>query len=118
MYGQISLLFDLLSPGEIQIKDYKRIMPCMLHEGVEMMRRLSLSVVGAFFTSNSTVAVALAMIISVFFFGYHCHYYPYRDPACNRLHTLCLSILNFIYFSGLLLKTQTVEQSDKVTTTE
>ena len=79
-----------------------------------MMRRLSLSVVGAFFTSNSTVAVALAMIISVFFFGYHCHYYPFRDPTCNRLHTLCLSILNLIYFSGLLLKTKTVEQSDKV----
>ena len=96
------------------IEDYKHHMPCIVHEGIEMMRKLALSVVGAFFTNNSTMAVALAMIVSILFFGYHCHFFPYKDVACNRLQTLCLSILNFIYFSGLLLKTQAVSSADKV----
>ena len=55
-------------------QDYKHHMPCIVHEGIEMMRKLALSVVGAFFTNNSTMAVALAMIVSIMFFGYHCHF--------------------------------------------
>eukprot|EP00935_MAST-01C_sp_MAST-1C-sp1_P001911 g1911.t1 len=95
------------------LEDYKHHMPCIVHEGIEMLRKLLLSIVGAFFADKSTMAVALATIISFLFFGYHVHFFPYKSVECNRLQTLCLGILNFIYFAGLLLKTQSVQESDK-----
>jgi hypothetical protein len=53
------------------------------------------------------------MLLSIAFYGLHCHYMPFKSTACNRLQTLCLSVLTIIYFLGVLLKTESVEQSDR-----
>eukprot|EP00935_MAST-01C_sp_MAST-1C-sp1_P000323 g323.t1 len=95
------------------IEDYKPYLPCLMWEWIEMMRKLFLSVVGAMWSTKSTMCVATAMVISVVFYGAHCHFYPFRSMACNRLQTLCLTVLSIVYFVGVLLKTETVETKDR-----
>jgi hypothetical protein len=82
-------------------------------EWIEMMRKLSLSVVGAAWPSESTMGVATAMLISIAFFGLHCHYYPFRSMACNRLQSTCQTSLSAVYFIGILLKTDTIDAKDR-----
>jgi hypothetical protein len=100
------------------IRDYKyepssSFNPCIMWEWIEMMRKLMLSVVGALWSTKSTTCVSTAMLISVMFYGLHCHYYPFRSMSCNRLQTLCLTVLSLVYFVGVLLKTETVESADR-----
>jgi hypothetical protein len=59
-----------------------------------MLRKLGLSVVGAFFTSKSTMGVSLALLVSLAFAGMNAHYFPYKSLACNRLQLLCLTVLS------------------------
>jgi serine/threonine protein kinase len=91
--------------------DYKPMMPMMLWEGQEMVRKLLLSVIGAFWSTKSTMCVATALLISIAFQLLHCSYYPFRTLILNRLQHLSLAVLSLIYFVGVLLKTQTVDNA-------
>jgi hypothetical protein len=82
------------------LDDYKLNLPCMLWESAEMVRKLLLSVVGAFFSSKSVLCVTCGMLISLCGLLAHVHYYPFKSLSCNRLQSLSLSVLTFIYLVG------------------
>jgi hypothetical protein len=68
------------------LEDYKLVMPMALWEWIELVRKLCLSVVGAFWSERKgTMCVATALFISAFFFALHLRYYPFKSDACNRL---------------------------------
>jgi hypothetical protein len=93
--------------------DFKLAMPMLCWEGVEMIRKLLLSVLGAFWSTKSTMCIATALLISSTFLVAHFHLSPYRSTALNRLQSLALTVLTLLYFIGLLLKTESVEESDR-----
>jgi len=94
------------------LDDYKPDAPAMLWESAEMIRKLLLCVVGAFWSTKSTICIAIALLISVCFQLLHEHFLPYKSEACNRLQSISLAILSIIYFIGVLLKTQSVRAED------
>jgi hypothetical protein len=77
-----------------------------------MIRKLLLSVVGAFFSSKSVLCVTCGMLISLCGLLAHVHYYPFKSLTCNRLQSLSLSVLTFIYLVGILLKTDSMQHQD------
>jgi hypothetical protein len=81
-----------------------------------MLRKLLLSIVGAFFSSKSVMVIGTALLISVFFQILHSLYYPFKSKMCNRMQQICLTVLNLFYMSGLLLKTAavTAEEADDI----
>ena len=81
-----------------------------------MVRKLILSIVGAFFSSKSVMVIGTALLISVFFQILHSLYYPFKSKKYNRMQQICLTVLNLFYMSGLLLKTAavTAEDSDDI----
>jgi hypothetical protein len=93
--------------------DFKTTMPALLWEGVEMIRKLLLSVIGAFWSSQSTMCIATALLISSVFLALHLCFQPYKSPMLNRMQTLALAVITLFYFNGLLLKTESVEESDR-----
>jgi hypothetical protein len=95
------------------LSDYKSTSPVLLWEGVEMIRKLLLSVMGAFWSSKSTICIASALLVSSIFLAAHLHLSPYKSPALNRMQSLALMVLTLLYFIGLLLKTESVEASDQ-----
>jgi hypothetical protein len=82
-------------------------------QGIEMIRKLLLSVIGSFWSTKSTMCIVTACLISAFFLYTHVVYYPFKAKVLNRVQTLALTILTLLYFIGLLLKTETVEKSDR-----
>ena len=92
---------------------HKPTAPAVLWESVEMLRKLLLCIIGAFWSSKSTMAVATALFISVLFQMLHEHFQPFKSLACNRLQSASLAITSLIYFVGVLLKTQTVDSADE-----
>jgi hypothetical protein len=94
------------------IEDYRCMSPAMTWEAVEMVRKLFLCTVGAIFAKKSVICVSTAFFLSLAFSFAHFHYYPYKSMACNRLQSACLTALNIIYFVGVLLKAEVVEQHD------
>jgi hypothetical protein len=86
------------------LEDFKLAMPMLLWEWVELIRKLCLAVVGAFWSTKGTLCVAAALFISAFFSAVHLSNYPYKSISCNRLQALCLSVLTTIYFIGLCLQ--------------
>ena len=70
--------------------------------------------VGSFWSTKSTMAIATAALISLFFLMLHQTYLPYRAHSSNELQSVCLTALSSIYFIGILLKTDTVENSDQL----
>jgi hypothetical protein len=79
----------------------------------EMLRKLLLSVVGAFWAQKSTTCVATALIFSATFQVLHTAYWPFKSQGCNQLQQICLSVLNIVYIAGLLLKTKSLEAGDQ-----
>ena len=77
-----------------------------------MLRKLILSIVGAFFSSKSVTVIGTALLISVFFQILHSLYYPFKSKKYNRMQQICLTVLNLFYMSGLLLKTAAVTSED------
>jgi hypothetical protein len=94
------------------MEDYKTQTPAMNWEGFEMVRKLMLCCVGAMYAKKSVMCVSTAFFLSSAFSYAHFHYYPYKSMACNRLQSACLTALNIIYFIGVLLKAEVVEQED------
>jgi tRNA A-37 threonylcarbamoyl transferase component Bud32 len=92
--------------------DYQTGMPMVLWEAEEMVRKLLLSVIGAFWSTKSTMCVATALLISVAFQLLHTRYYPYKHLGLNRLQQLSLTVLSLTYFVGVLLKTHSVVPGD------
>eukprot|EP00935_MAST-01C_sp_MAST-1C-sp1_P000738 g738.t1 len=92
--------------------DYKHEMPNILWEAEEMLRKLLLSVIGAFWSTTSTMLIATALLISLAFQLLHTHYSPFRSKGLNRLQQLSLTVLSLTYFIGLLLRTQAADESD------
>jgi hypothetical protein len=93
--------------------DFKPLAPMFMWEGVEMIRKLLLSVVGSFWTTKSTMCIAVALLISLFYTAVHLTYQPYRCPSVNRLQTLALTALSLLYFAALLLKTESLDAEDR-----
>jgi hypothetical protein len=77
-----------------------------------MVRKLLLSIVGAFWASRNTMCVATALLISTIFQLAHNRYFPYRSSVCNWLQQLSLAVAGLIYFTGVLLKTNSVAEDD------
>jgi hypothetical protein len=94
------------------LDDYKLMAPCYMWEAEEMLRKLLLSVMGAFFSKKSAVVIGSALVVSLFFQILHSSYYPYKSLTCNRLQQIQLTVLNLLYLSGLLLKTAGVSDED------
>ena len=78
-----------------------------------MLRKLLLSVVGAFWAQKSITCVATALIFSATFQVLHTAYWPFKSQGCNQLQQICLSVLNIVYIAGLLLKTKSLETGDQ-----
>jgi hypothetical protein len=94
------------------LSDYKTCVPALMWEGIEMCRKLLLSVIGSFWSTKSTMCIATACLISTFFLTLHATYHPFKGRLLNRLQTIALVVLTLLYFIGILLKTETVEESD------
>ena len=93
--------------------DYKDTAPAVLWESVEMLRKLLLCVISAFWSTKSVMCVATALLIAVSFQLLHEHYLPYKSLACNRLQSASLAIMSLIYFIGVLLKSQSIDSADQ-----
>eukprot|EP00935_MAST-01C_sp_MAST-1C-sp1_P001113 g1113.t1 len=93
--------------------DYKQEFPAMLWESEEMARKLLLSVVSAFWSTQSTMCVATALLLSMFFQLVHTHYQPFRSHGLNVLQQLSLTVLSLTYFIGLLLRAKVVDSDDE-----
>ena len=48
------------------LHDYKSFAPVLMWEGIEMIRKLLLSVVGSFWSTKSTMSIVTAFLISAF----------------------------------------------------
>jgi hypothetical protein len=94
------------------LDDYKLMVPCFMWEAEEMLRKLLLSVMGAFFSKKSVMVIGSALVVSLFFQILHSSYYPYKSLTCNRLQQIQLTVLNVLYLSGLLLKTAGINDED------
>jgi hypothetical protein len=95
------------------LKDYNSFAPVLMWEGIEMIRKLLLSVVGSFWSTKSTMCIVTAFLISAFFLCAHLNYHPFKDQMLNRVQTLALTMLTLLYFIGVLLKAETVEEGDR-----
>jgi hypothetical protein len=93
--------------------DYKSESWACLWEFEEMVRKLSLSVLGAFWSKKSSMCIATALVIAVFFQLLHAACRPYESDACTRLQHVCLAIIAIFYFSGLLLKVEVVTAAEE-----
>jgi hypothetical protein len=62
-----------------------------------MLRKLVLSIVGAFFSSKSVMVIGTALMISAFFQILHSLYYPFKSKKFNRMQQICLTVLNLFY---------------------
>ena len=63
--------------------DYKPDQPMALWEALEMARKLLLSVIGAFWSTQSTMCVATALLISLCFQLLQSHYSPFKVNSLN-----------------------------------
>jgi hypothetical protein len=102
--------------------DYRPILPCLMWDGIgttttiasglsnlciwlaitEMVRKLLLSVIGAFWSSQSPLAIGTALLLATFFLCLHLTYRPFKANRMNLLQTLCLVALSLLYFAGLV----------------
>ena len=73
--------------------DYKDGLPAMLWEALEMLRKLLLSVISAFWSTTTAMCVATALLISLCFQLLHTHYQPFKSDGLNRLQQLSLHVL-------------------------
>jgi hypothetical protein len=95
------------------LDDYRLITPCILWDGIEMLRKLILSVIGACWSDKSPMAIATAGLLSVCFLVLQHHYQPYKDHVCNYAQQMEMQTLSLMYFAGLLMKVSVVEDADK-----
>jgi hypothetical protein len=79
------------------LHDYKATVPLLLWESIEMLRKLLLSTIGAFWSDKSTISIAIAMLISGFFLFLHGVYQPFKADLLNRVQTLSLTTLTLFY---------------------
>eukprot|EP00935_MAST-01C_sp_MAST-1C-sp1_P001397 g1397.t1 len=81
-------------------------------EVLEMLRKLLLSVIGAFWSTKSTMCVATAFLVSTVFLAIHLGWHAFKSPYLRRLQTISLTVLSLCYFVGILLKTRSIESND------
>lgn len=93
--------------------DYKSHAPAMLWDGIEMLRKLVLSIIGSFWSSQSPMAIATALLLSVVFLVLHASYWPFKAWELNLLQMNSLIVLSLMYFAGLLLRVNAVGHSDE-----
>ena len=75
---------------------------------VVLCRKLALSVVGAFWSTQSEMAIATALLLSVGFLMVHTHYKPFKAKAANQVQQSCLSALSLMYFAGKFSTVNTI----------
>ena len=90
------------------LDDYRLIMPCLMWDGLEMLRKLALSVVGAFWTSQSPMAIATALLLSLGFLSLQQCYQPFKSKVVNRVQNCFLAALSLMYFAGQDLFRQSI----------
>ena len=59
-----------------------------------------------FWPKGSCIQVAVAVMVSMFFLGFHLYHMPYDSRADNWFQVVALSGLLLVYFMGLLIKVQ------------
>lgn len=77
-----------------------------------MARKLLLTMVGIFFPSKGPMCVACALLISVAFLVLHALYMPFHSATCNTLQGICMAVLSLLYFCGMLIKVDSVDQNE------
>ena len=82
-------------------------------EFVEMVRKLLLSLVGVFFPEKGPVSIAVALLLSVFFWLLQENNQPFRSPTCNNLQRLCMGVLSLLYFFGLIITIDAPDAASK-----
>jgi hypothetical protein len=73
---------------------------------IEMVRKFILTSAVIFFNEGSSMQVATAVLVSMFFLVLHVCYLPFADSSDNWLQGLALVALVLVYFIGLLIKVQ------------
>jgi len=71
---------------------------------IEMVRKFILTSAVIFFNQGSSMQVATAVLVSIFFLVLHVCYLPFADSSDNWLQGLALVGLVLMYFIGLLIK--------------
>ena len=93
--------------------DYKETGYLIMWEFVEMVRKLLLSLVGVFFPEKGPVSIAVALLLSVFFWLLQENNQPFRSPTCNNLQRLCMGVLSLLYFFGLIITIDAPDAASK-----
>jgi len=102
--GTYEIAFDDGLMFGFLLDDYALVMPAMLWDGIEMIRKLLLSIIGALWPNQSPLAIATALVLSQFFLGIHLAFRPFKRDMVNRVQTCALIADCFLYFGGLLIK--------------
>ena len=71
-----------------------------------MVRKFLLTSAVIFWPKGSCIQVAVAVMVSMFFLGFHLYHMPYDSRADNWFQVVALSGLLLVYFMGLLIKVQ------------
>ena len=69
-----------------------------------MVRKFILTSAVIFFNEGSSMQVAAAVLVSIFFLVLHVCYLPFANSSDNWLQGLALVGLVFVYFIGLLIQ--------------
>ena len=69
-----------------------------------MVRKFILTSAVIFFNEGSSLQVATAVLVSIFFLVLHVCYLPFADTSDNWLQGVALVGLVLVYFIGLLIK--------------
>ena len=75
-----------------------------------MLRKLLFSVVGAFWSNKSPMAITTAMLLSIGFLVLQYNYKPYRSNTCNALQQSCLFALLGLYVADRNRPMRNMEQ--------
>ena len=75
------------------LEDYRLEGICFLWEAVEILRKLILSIIGSFFSANSPMAIAIALLLSVFFLILQHQHQPFADRICNLVQQMEMQVV-------------------------
>jgi len=95
------------------VDDFKKNRVSMMWEFVEIIRKLSLSLVGVCFPDKGPISIACALLLSVTFWLLHEHNQPFCLYSCNISQSVCMAVLSALYFCGLLIRINTLNEAQE-----
>ncbi|KAA0173613.1 hypothetical protein FNF27_04947 [Cafeteria roenbergensis] len=82
-------------------------------EAEELLRRLALSALIVLVPSGSSLQVAVATLIAAAVLALLNLVEPYQDPAAQRLQQLAFATILFVFWTGMLLKTDAAAAAER-----